>query len=65
LKLYLENDNVAKYEDVVKRFNWWTNGKSLKATTKIEMIISLVYILFFGIWCILDPNFFTTGGKYL
>jgi len=64
LKLYIESNNVVKYEDRIKRFSLWTNEKSLKAATKINMIGFLIYISLFALWCILDPYFFSNGGKY-
>ena len=63
LKLYFD-DTVVKSEDVVERFSWLTNGKSLKAVTKINVIGYLIFILLIALWSILDPNFFSTGGKY-
>ena len=64
LRLYIENDTVVRNEDRVKRFNLWTNGKSLKTAAKIDMIGFLMYILLFTLWCILDPNFFSASGKF-
>ncbi len=63
LKLYIENDIVVKNEDMVKQFGL-LNGKSLKLIFKIGIIGYLIYILFFVLYCILDSQFFSSGGKY-
>ena len=63
LKLYIENNAVFKYEDMVKQFGL-TNGKSLRVATKISIMGYLIFISFFAIWSILDPHFFSNGGKY-
>ena len=62
LNLYIENDTVVKSEDIVKQFSW--TGRSLKADTKIGLIGCSIIILLFALWCILDPYFFSGGGKY-
>ena len=64
LKLYIANDNIVKDEDVVKRFGWLTNGKSLKVATMRDMVGYSIYLLLFVLLCILDPYFFSNGGKY-
>ena len=64
LKLYIENDTIVKSNDMVKRLTLLTYGKSLKAAVKTIMIGYLIFILLFALWCILDPYFFSSGGKY-
>ena len=63
LKLYVENGNVVKNEDMVKQFGLFS-GKSLKVTTQVNMIAYLIFSLPFVALCIFDPYFFSTGGKY-
>ena len=61
--LYFENNTVVKNEDIHKQFSW-TNGRSLKAEIKIGLIGYLIFILLFALGCVLDPYFFSSGGKY-
>jgi len=63
LKLYFENDHIVKEDNVLKTYNWLTNGKSLKSATKIGFIGFSIYILFLALWYILDPSFFSSGGE--
>jgi len=63
LKLYIENNTVVKNEDMVKQFGL-IDGKSLKAVIKITMIIYFLLSLPIVLLCILNPYFFSTGGKY-
>ena len=64
LKLYIENDHIVKDEDVVKTIGLLTNGKSLKAVIKIDMICYLTFIFLIALWYIFEPVFFyTLGGK--
>ena len=67
LKLYIENDNIVKYEDMLKQFGLLTHGKSLKVATKINMIVSwILCILSIAVFCIFAPCFFSTlAGKIL
>jgi len=64
LKLYIEDDNIVKYEDVLKTFSLWTNGKRLKAFAKTNIITYLIFILLIALWYIIDLYFFySKGGK--
>jgi len=64
LKLYIENDHIAKDDDMLKTSSWLTNEKSLKVATKRNMIAFLIFILPFVLMWIFDPHFFSNGGKY-
>ena len=63
-KLYIEDDTIMKYEDILKQYSLLTYGKSLKVAAKIGIIYLLIFIVLFAIWCFFDPYFFSAGGKY-
>lgn len=65
LKLHIENNSIVKDEDIVKRFNLWTNGKSLKTVIKIDMICYLIFMLLIALWYIFERDFFYTLGGQL
>jgi len=62
VKFYIDGENIVKHEVIVNRFIWSQKGNNLKATTKMDIVVSLVFILFITFGYILEPDFFHTLG---